>query len=436
MRHHAFAAAMGLVTAAMLAPCSQSQAASADPTGYWYKPDAERESKIQVFKCGAGKSQLCAKIVWLKDPMDSKGKALHDIRNEDPSMRDRPIVGLTIFSGLAPSAPATWTGKIYNPEDGHTYAATLTMVSRGQITLRGCKAWLLCGEKQWLRTSAPPAAVPATAPEGTQQIEASAKPDQAAPAAPVATAAATPAVPEKAEPAAAPAAPAVEAASADQAAGHAVEANATPAAEPTPAPAPAVQAAVDPVPQATSQPVALMSPAPQGGTESAQKGYGFLNASMTSETATKYSGENVSSMFNMTSPIPAQGAAQAAASPAPAAQTAAVSAPAAEPSAATQAAADEAIPLPSQKPKVKVKPQAVATAHSSPKPTTAPTATADQGAPAPEDMATAEADAGTQSAQADATEVEPVPLTRRQMRKLRRMQEQQQGQEPFLPWLR
>ena len=437
MRHHAFAAAMGLVTAAMLAPCSQSQAASADPTGYWYKPDAERESKIQVFKCGAGKSQLCAKIIWLKNPMDSKGKALHDIRNEDPSMRDRPIVGLTIFSGLAPSAPATWTGKIYNPEDGHTYAATLTMVSRSQITLRGCKAWLLCGEKQWLRTSAPPAAVPATAPEGTEQIEASAKPDQAAPAASVATAAAAPALPDKAEPAAAPAAPAVEAAAADQA-GHAVEAKAAPAVEPTPAPAPTMQAAVDPVPQATSQPVALMSPAPQGGAQNAQKGYGFLNASMTSETATKYSGEDVSSIFNMTSPIPAQGTAQSAASSAPAAQTAAVSAPAAQPSAATQAAADESVPLPSQKPKVYVKPQAVAAAHSSPKPVTSATATAtaDQGAPAPEDMATAEADAGTQSAQADATEVEPVPLTRRQMRKLRRMQEQQQGQEPFLPWLR
>ena len=62
-----------------------------------------------------------------------------------------------------------------------------------------------------------------------------------------------------------------------------------------------------------SQPVALVSPAPQGGEQSAQKGYGFLNASMTSETATKYSGENVSSMFNMTSPIPAQGATQATA---------------------------------------------------------------------------------------------------------------------------
>ncbi len=152
MRHHAFAAAMGVLTAAILAPCSQSQAASADPTGYWYKPDAERESKIQVFKCGRARSQLCAKIAWLKDPNDSKGQPLHDIRNEDPSMRGRSIVGLTIFTGLTPSAPATWTGKIYNPEDGHTYSATLTVLSRKEIKLRGCKAWLLCGEKQWLRT--------------------------------------------------------------------------------------------------------------------------------------------------------------------------------------------------------------------------------------------------------------------------------------------
>ena len=67
-----------------------------------------------------------------------------------------------------------------------------------------------------------------------------------------------------------------------------------------------MQAAVEPAPQTMAQPVALVSPAPQAGHTAAQKGYGFLNASMTSDTATKYSGENVSSMFNMTSPIPTQ----------------------------------------------------------------------------------------------------------------------------------
>jgi uncharacterized protein (DUF2147 family) len=440
MRHHAFAAAMGLVTAAMLAPCSQSQAATADPTGYWYKPDAERESKIQVFKCGSGKSQLCAKIIWLKDPTDSKGKALHDIRNEDPSMRDRPIVGLTIFAGLMPSAPATWTGKVYNPEDGHTYAATLTMMSRTQITLRGCKAWLLCGEKQWLRTSAPPAAVPATAPEGTQQIEASATPGAAAPAAAASSPAPAPSV-AKAEPAPAPAAPVVEAA-VDHAAPASASADASSAAAPAESTSPAatMQAAVNPTPQTMAQPVTLVSPAPQTGTPPAQKGYGFLNASMTSDTATKYSGENVSSMFNMTSPIPTQPAAQtvstqATAPSAPAAYTASASAAAsgaAQSAATTQAAADDSVPLPIQKPKAGVKAQAVA-AKATPKTTATATASAEQGAPPPEDGTAAEAETDTQSAQADTADAEQVPLTRRQMRRLRRQQEQQ---EPFLPWLR
>jgi uncharacterized protein (DUF2147 family) len=439
MRHLAFAAAMGLVTAAILAPGSSSQAATADPTGYWYKPDAVRESKIQVFKCGAGKSQLCAKIIWLKDPIDSKGKPLHDIRNEDPSMHDRPIVGLTLFSGMAPSAPQTWTGKIYNPEDGHTYAATLTMLSRSEIKLRGCKAWLLCGEKQWLRTSAPPAAVPATAPEGTQQIEASATPNSTAPAPAAAVAAATPAVPPKAEVAAVT--PSMEAAT-DQAAAM----NAAPAAAPAPAsaaPAPTMEAAADPAPQAgepmstesLSTPVALVTPAPQGSAEGDQRGYGFLNASATSDTAAQYTGDNVTSMFKMTSPVATQGAAPAQASTgstpgASAAATPAVApSGAAQPAAATQASADDPVPLPDQKPKAKVKPHAVA-ANTAAKATQGAADPSAQGAPVPQEE-TAQADTEAQAAQADMTE--PAPLTRRQMRRLRKQQEQQ---EPFLPWLR
>jgi len=172
MRHHARAAVIGLLTGAILVPFGQSHAASADPTGYWRKLDAERESKIYVFKCGTGKRQLCAKITWLKNPKDSKGGPLHDVRNENPALRGREIVGLRIFNGLTRSAPSTWTGKIYNPEDGRTYSATLTVLSHKRIHLRGCKAWLLCGERQWFRTAAPP---PEPA-EGTEQIEASLTP--------------------------------------------------------------------------------------------------------------------------------------------------------------------------------------------------------------------------------------------------------------------
>ena len=419
MRHHAIAAAMGLVTAAVLAPCSQSQAASADPTGYWYKPDAERESKIQVFKCGKAKSQLCAKIIWLKDPNDSKGKALHDVRNEDPSMRDRPIVGLTIFSGLAPSAPDTWTGQIYNPEDGHIYAATLTMVSRKEINLKGCKAWLLCGEKEWLRTTAPQELTPAI-PAATPQIEASAAPS----------------VPSGAAAPAAPAAPSTAEASA----------SAAPSGEAAAAPGPETVREASAEPQSASaepQPVALpkaelATPAAPPAEQDTRPGYGFLNASTAPETTARVSGENVSSMFDMTKPIAAGSVA-----PVPAAATPIAATAAADPSSAqtgTQAAgqADAGVPLPTQKPKAKT----IATASAKPAAKTVTSTSAkpaEQAAPAPRDTATAEADAadtsGADSAQAttaEASMADTAPMTRRQRRLLRKQQRQE---EPFLPWL-
>ena len=413
MRHHAFAAAVGVLTAAILAPCSPSHAASLDPTGYWYKPDAERESKIQVFKCGPSKSQLCAKIAWLKDPNDSKGRPLHDIRNEAPSMRDRPIVGLQIFSGLAPSAPGTWTGKIYNPEDGHTYSATLTVLSRKEIKLRGCKAWLLCGEKQWLRTSAPPPDViePAAPAEGTPQIEASATPPAQPDAQPKVEAVAAADTPAPSAQATASAAPS-DAAPLPQ---ENVQAMAAPEAP--------VEQSTEAMPKPEAMPVQeVAAPAPAPVEYNGRSGYGFLNVSASPADTARLSGENVSSMMVMTEPLAADAVAPAAAAP-------------------TQPATRSVhpvVPVPDQKPAVKPKPIATAAVKPAPKPT--PTPEVKPTEPAVPHEATAEeqvdpatADVATQSAEADAAMIEEPPLTRRQKRLLRK-QQQQEG--AFLPWLR
>ena len=395
MRHHAFAAALGLLTAAaVLAPCSPSQAAPLDPTGYWYKPDAERESKIQVFKCGAGKKQLCAKIAWLKDPKDSKGRPLHDIRNEAPSLRDRPIVGLQIFSGLAPTAPGTWTGKIYNPEDGHTYSATLTVLSRKEIKLRGCKAWLLCGEKQWLRTSAPAPDViePAAPAEGTQQIEASVTPPKPEPA------------------------PNVEAVAASDTQAPSVQASAS-AAPSDAAPLPKENVQADAVPVPAAMPVEeVAAPAPAPTEYNGRSGYGFLNVSTNPADTTQLSGEDVSSMIVMTEPL-----------------AAAAVAPAAKP--ATRSVQPAPVPVPVQQPAVKPKP--IATAAVKPASGAAPGATPTE-QPVPHEanvdqLDPAAEDAATQSAEADAAMLEEPPLTRRQKRLLRRQQQQEGG---MLPWMR
>jgi uncharacterized protein (DUF2147 family) len=176
MRHHAFTVGVGTLMAAALVPLSANQASAADPTGIWRKADqGERPGKIEVYRCGSGRRYICAKIVWLQDPNDSNGRPLRDVRNENPSLRGRAIMGLPIIRGMAPVGANQWKGNIYNPEDGNTYSATLTLVSRNQINLKGCKAWLLCGERTWLRTTLPK---PEAEPE--PQIEASAEPEPAA----------------------------------------------------------------------------------------------------------------------------------------------------------------------------------------------------------------------------------------------------------------
>ncbi|MEZ5827867.1 MAG: DUF2147 domain-containing protein [Hyphomicrobiales bacterium] len=268
MRHHAFVAAMGILLAAAVVPGSLAQAASADPTGFWKKAEqGERPGKFQITKCGSGNRLLCAKIVWLQDPLDSNGRPLHDIRNENPRMRDRPIIGLPIFSGLQPVGPNVWKGSIYNPEDGNTYSVTVTQVSSKQINVKGCKAWLLCGERTWVRTSAPTPPKEEVTP--TEQVEASAEPEATQPPSDVA-------------------------------------------------------AAEEPKENALAN-AEVLTPADQ---DAAQPGYRYLNASASAKTPAGFSGESAG-MFAMTKLVVPQSAdtdeADApAAKPAPAAQTAAV----------------------------------------------------------------------------------------------------------------
>jgi uncharacterized protein (DUF2147 family) len=176
MKHSALGPALSLIATVLFVTGSPSEASAADPSGIWAKDDGS--AKVEIKKCGRG---ICSTIVWLRAPKDSQGKPLHDARNEDPSKRDRPIIGLPLFNNMPLTEPNTWIGNVYNPEEGHIYTdVKVTLVSPQQIVLKGCKTWLLCGEKIWTRSHLPP--IPA-APE--KPIEANApaagSPDKAEP---------------------------------------------------------------------------------------------------------------------------------------------------------------------------------------------------------------------------------------------------------------
>jgi uncharacterized protein (DUF2147 family) len=114
-----------------------------DAFGVWEHPD--NGSHVRISKCGGG---LCATIVKVRDPSRT------DDKNPDPAKRDRPIKGITIMSGAKKSGNASWSGKLYNTQDGETYSGTLTVLSKNQLKLEGCVlGGLICQGPTWTRVN-------------------------------------------------------------------------------------------------------------------------------------------------------------------------------------------------------------------------------------------------------------------------------------------
>lgn len=118
--------------------------ASADPAGVYTTPKA----KVRVSDCGSG---LCATVISLKEPNDEKGQPKVDRNNPDAAKQTRPIVCVSVLSGMKPSGDG-WQGQIYNPEDGRTYKAYMTEEG-AQLTVKGCAlGGLVCKTQVWKRS--------------------------------------------------------------------------------------------------------------------------------------------------------------------------------------------------------------------------------------------------------------------------------------------
>jgi uncharacterized protein (DUF2147 family) len=69
------------------------------------------------------------------------------------ALKDQPIVGLTILSGMQPQGPQYGGGQILDPGNGQTYRCTLELVDDGRkLKVRGYLGMPLLGRTQvWLR---------------------------------------------------------------------------------------------------------------------------------------------------------------------------------------------------------------------------------------------------------------------------------------------
>jgi len=107
---------------------------------------AHKGGEIKFEKCGdriCGRISKLARTDHLTPPTDSQ--------NPDPTLRDVPLLGMTLFSGYEYVGDDRWdNGRIYNVENGKTYRSKLRLLSPTELKLSGC-VFIFCRSYKWYR---------------------------------------------------------------------------------------------------------------------------------------------------------------------------------------------------------------------------------------------------------------------------------------------
>ena len=114
-------------------------AAVASPAGASDKQGFEGffwdEPKTAIVQMSLTENGIEGRTVWLKDDTGQT-----DLNNPTEELRSRPIIGMVFLSGFEYVARKNrWKdGKVYDPNDGKTYDAKMSLVNGGNtIKMRG-----------------------------------------------------------------------------------------------------------------------------------------------------------------------------------------------------------------------------------------------------------------------------------------------------------
>ena len=129
------------IAAATFAAAAALPAQAAQPiTGRWATVDGK--AIVQIAPCG---KQLCGRIEKIVKP--TPGRPQTDIKNPEPALRSKPLVGLALLSGFE-EAGDLWKGTIYDPESGKSYSSKVSRNANGTLKVQGCIAFF-CKTQTW-----------------------------------------------------------------------------------------------------------------------------------------------------------------------------------------------------------------------------------------------------------------------------------------------
>jgi len=149
----------------ILAWAASAAALAIDPgaiLGTWSTEDRQgnRDSIVEIAQHG---EEYVGRVVWIKydvypenDPKGMAGQTLVDRENPDPALRERPILGLSIVSGLRFDGREWNNGRLYSPRHGESYSAKAWLEDANTLKVRGYVGVPFLGQTvTWRRAELP-----------------------------------------------------------------------------------------------------------------------------------------------------------------------------------------------------------------------------------------------------------------------------------------
>jgi len=118
-----------------------------DIVGVW--KDGKGKGHVQIYKQNG---KYYGKIVWLQKPKDETGKPKLDKNNPNTTLRNKPLLGLTMLKNFQYDDGEWSGGQIYNPSDGKEYKAYMKLKDKNTLSVRGYVGISLLGKTDtWIR---------------------------------------------------------------------------------------------------------------------------------------------------------------------------------------------------------------------------------------------------------------------------------------------
>jgi uncharacterized protein (DUF2147 family) len=140
--------AVGTSIGVGMAAMSPRAPAATDPSaamGRWLTESGNLE--VDIAPCGAA---LCGTVVAVR----ANRSMSHPDREMKPADGRSPM-GMQILTGFVATGDGSWTGRIYNRENGRTYDCQMTALPDATLRVRGYKLFPLIGRSQvWTRIAA------------------------------------------------------------------------------------------------------------------------------------------------------------------------------------------------------------------------------------------------------------------------------------------